>query len=596
MSNKNNNVHTNKLDQALADAQGGNPLEDAIDKGVEIAKDKAKDKVRGKVQDVAVKGGKKALKGARKGIGGALKGGAKQAAQNAVRTAKLAVKGATAFIKSGPVGWAVGAIALIVTITIISSASENSDLDDMAIVDDGMQTEEEIAAILVDDCPPEDYTNRSSDSDFGGASGGIDDPNSVYYQNAKQTFEIWVEGGLSGAAAAGIVGWTMGEGGYGMVGRAEGFYGTDDPVKASVKYGNVPRNSAQPGKPGGGGIYQFTPYTKYAGLGDDAWEDLIIMHEHMFKIMATTGAGWENGPDWIAKSDLTGGNHSFEQFAKHSDPKMTVLMWNAHERMNQGVYHRQNLKPVKEAAAQKIYDMFGGANHPFDPVAFEANFGMSSAGGGGGIGGSGVGVNDHCVAKSLGGSPWGGEGGQPKTDGGTFFWNKVPDDLKQYALDLESIPLRYGQAGDWVNNTSNDHMQCVDLPANLMALIWEKGGRPMDKTKSMGNGGAVVGNYVRHYGGSSSKVPSAGAVFSTTTGSAMCGGVKCGHTGVVSHVFDNGDFLLIEQNWGRYSGTGVAKNSYNYRYVTKGDIGSSGFSFFDPSKVGYKLKKGLKSL
>lgn len=580
-----------KLEDALNEAKGDNVAESAYDKAKDVGKNKAKKEG----MKAAKKGGKKALGGAKsaaksisnKGLGGALKNGAKSVA----RGAKMAVKGVIGFVKSGPIGWVAGGLAVILACTI--AGSSGGDVGDIGSsgglgIDDSMHIEEEAAAILGEVCPPADYGDYSADS---GSLGGLEDPSSVYYQNARQTFDIWVNGGLSGAAAASIVGWTMGEGGFHMIGRAEGHYGSNDPKDASIRYGHVPRNSAFPSKDGGGGIYQFTPYTKYAPLGDEAWEDIVKMHDHMFNIMADTGPSWEEGPDWIAEMDYTGGNHSFREFAEHSDPKMTVLMWNAHERMSDKVFQKHNLKPKKEADAQMVYDLFGGADHAFDPVAFEQNFGSSSSGG---VDGQGIGVNDPCVV--TGGSPWGGIGGQPSITSGVFAYNLLPEELKQYALDLESLPLRYGNSMDWKWNTSTDHMQCVDLSSNLTKLLWQKNGEPIGNTKGMGNGADVVGGYVGRFGGSSSTEPSAGAIFSTPMGSAMCGTSKCGHTGVVSHVFDNGDILVIEENWGTYSGTGVGPNTYNYRYIQRGALSKNSYTFYDPSTSGHTLTEGLKSI
>ncbi|MFU1595751.1 CHAP domain-containing protein, partial [Streptococcus dysgalactiae] len=39
---------------------------------------------------------------------------------------------------------------------------------------------------------------------------------------AGKVFDAWVTKGLSGASAAGIVGWVNSEGGFAMIGRAEG--------------------------------------------------------------------------------------------------------------------------------------------------------------------------------------------------------------------------------------------------------------------------------------------------------------------------------------------------------------------------------------
>ena len=100
------------------------------------------------------------------------------------------------------------------------------------------------------------------------------------YKNAKEAFDLWTSKGLSGEAAAGIIGWTNTEGGWQVVGRAEGHY-ADIVEENSLKFGIVPLVGAgypigKTGKAeGGGGIYQFTPYSKYADLKDEKWEMLV---------------------------------------------------------------------------------------------------------------------------------------------------------------------------------------------------------------------------------------------------------------------------------------------------------------------------------
>lgn len=49
----------------------------------------------------------------------------------------------------------------------------------------------------------------------------------VANQTAEKVFNAWVSKGLSGASASGIVGWVNSEGGFAMIGRAEGHYGND---------------------------------------------------------------------------------------------------------------------------------------------------------------------------------------------------------------------------------------------------------------------------------------------------------------------------------------------------------------------------------
>lgn len=102
----------------------------------------------------------------------------------------------------------------------------------------------------------------------------------------------------------------------------------------------------------------------------------------------------------------------------------------------------------------------------------------------------------------------------------------------------------------------------------------------------------VVSNWVRAFGGNSDKKPSSGAVFSAS------GSSSAGHTGVVSHVFENGDMLIVEQNFSTYSGDngGFGQYSWNYRYVSTLELVKDGYSFYNPAKVGFKLSDSVRTV
>ena len=69
-----------------------------------------------------------------------------------------------------------------------------------------------------------------------------------------------------------------------------------------------------------------------------------------------------------------------------------------------------------------------------------------------------------------------------------------------------------------------------------------------------------------------------------------------GHTGVVSHVFDDGKILVIEQNMPGVSGALNHESfSWNYRIIEKQNW-ENNFTFYNPSSAGYTLKKTIKTL
>ena len=91
----------------------------------------------------------------------------------------------------------------------------------------------------------------TSDTDISsGFTGSWTTQGTEAYKNAKATFDFWVSKGMSGAQAAGIVG---------NIGGAEdtGFV----------------LNQKEIGGGSGGGLYQFTPYTKYLNdpKSDKSW-------------------------------------------------------------------------------------------------------------------------------------------------------------------------------------------------------------------------------------------------------------------------------------------------------------------------------------
>lgn len=403
----------------------------------------------------------------------------------------------------------------------------------------------------------------------------------VANKTAEKVFNAWVSKGLSGASASGIVGWVNSEGGFAMIGRAEGHYGND--LKSnSIAFNVRPTGLSYYTTEAGGGIYQFTPFTKYAPLGDPKWEDADAMNAFVMKSI--------KGGDWNKAMDLSGGNHSFEEMAQMTDPKQATLVWNAYERGNTAYIN----KAQKSADGQKAYDMFNGSKYQFDAEKFSKSFG-------GGSKTSSSGKNDLisdstvlslCDSASDAVQGLFGKDKSGKVNYTSYnAWkpDQLPNDLKKYAVDPKSVGLSYRTSKGW-NAIASTGGQCTDLSASLMYGLWLKGG--VHPTQRMGNGNMVVSNWVSAFGGSSDNKPSSGAVFS-------CSGTSsAGHTGVVSHVFENGDMLIVEQNFSTYSGDngGFGQYSWNYRYVSTMEFGKDGYTFYNPSKVGYKLSDKVKTV
>lgn len=193
-------------------------------------------------------------------------------------------------------------------------------------------------------------------------------------------------------------------------------------------------------------------------------------------------------------------------------------------------------------------------------------------------------------AKKFGGNGWQEAGGSHKYKGAWNAWKPqdLPDDLKQYALDPESLGIEYGNKKNWLN-PSDIWNQCTDLSATLMHHLWEKNGE--HPTNLKGNGIDVVGNWVATFGGDSSKDPVSGAVFSSKTKYVE------GHTGVVSHVFEDGSILIIEQNASGLSGEGDGTTcTWNYRIVQTSELEAEDYVFYNPGDNGYTVNPDAKSM
>lgn len=481
------------------------------------------------------------------------------------------------FIVSSPLGWVVGLLLLAGLVYAgqeltqsISPTQQSSSYQEL--------TDDELAALLVQNCKADENKPSGTGSTDSASASDADwtVKGSTAYNNAKNVFDAWVNKGLSGGAAAGIVGWVNSEGGFAMIGRAEGHYGNDIKTN-SIKYGAVPKGLAYYTTAAGGGIYQFTPYTKYAPLNSPDWEDADKMNEFVGKAVA---AG-----DWNASMDMSGKSRSFRQMAEETDPESATLAWQAYER---GSVAHINVAQ-KKADARKAYELFDGAKYKFDAKKFESHFGSGGASGSGDAA-SRVSSNDDdiCKDESSGGNGWSedGTGEVPYTDWRAWKPNELPADLKKYALDPESVGLKYNDGSTWW--WSGD--QCTNLTSSLSAALWQNGDKKL--LNKIGNGRDVVGVLASTYGSKGrTNTPHAGAIFSCDNGSSY------GHTGIVSHVFANGDILIVEQNYLYMSGASAPGevNTYDYRYVTKAGQAKDNYEFYDPSAVGFKSNKDAKS-
>ena len=129
--------------------------------------------------------------------------------------------------------------------------------------------------------------------------------------------------------------------------------------------------------------------------------------------------------------------------------------------------------------------------------------------------------------------------------------------------------------------------QCTDLSASLGHKLWEKNGEHPRQLR--GDGINVANNWAETYGGSTSNEPRAGSIFSSG------GNSSAGHTGIVSHVFEDGSILIIEQNVIGFSGDeNGQKYSWSYRMISESE--ASTWKYYDPEEQGFSISADAKAM
>lgn len=163
-----------------------------------------------------------------------------------------------------------------------------------------------------------DNTDTSQVNGIGGVGGEWTQPGTKAYSTAKEVFEGWIKVGMSGAQAAGIVG---------NIGGAEDTNFVLDQKELSGG--------------SGGGLYQFTPYSKYLNdaKSDKSWSVInqrdVVMHLE---------------PDTV---------QSFFKLTKSSTPEEAAVKWEAMYERPKSV---EATAAQRQAAARKAYELFGGSN------------------------------------------------------------------------------------------------------------------------------------------------------------------------------------------------------------------------------------------
>lgn len=151
----------------------------------------------------------------------------------------------------------------------------------------------------------------------------------------------------------------------------------------------------------------------------------------------------------------------------------------------------------------------------------------------------------------------------------------LPTEMKKYAVDPSLAGLSWGSSAGWAPNVIGD--QCVALASSYFMQLfpsWSLKG----SNRPTGNGNTTAFGWASHYGESVTAAPSAGAVFSEALSNPY------GHTGIVQHVFANGDILVAEQNISGASGELAGLTwSWSWRVIPKVKYQADSWKFFKPA-------------
>ena len=447
-------------------------------------------------------------------------------------------------------------------------------------------------------------------------------PGTEQYKVAEQVFKHFTEVlGWSGAAAAGVMANIRGESQFVPDAAERGDWRTKYPnaVGGVLRFG-MNSKEAPPGAWGwqgpstrntsyfGGGLVQFTPFTRFTNSsfwnkngvsGWDAPNQIDMLWDEEF-------AGREVEMYMKSTNRRYGAAHygkapqfnSIEEWISTNDPVKSAIAFQV------GFERPKDYHPEREEWARKANAIFNPNNIQADPSKWVFKKGSSNK-----IDATisqsirqstkdrcGEDINDE---KQNGGDvAWGNDGTGSFNGTGTWKPSQLPSELKQYALDPTSVGMTYHSRAGW-NNAGG---QCVHFSSSFFTALWEKNGKTLDSAKGptggIGthniNGGHMAESFSKAYSGTvkPTYTPSKGAIAGVHYGD---GGP--GHTYIVSHVFANGDILIVEQNVRGYSGDDNGeKCTWNYRIIKQAKYTAQKTQFYTAKTDGFEPSKSLKTL
>lgn len=414
------------------------------------------------------------------------------------------------------------------------------------------------------------------------------------YKIAQEVWDYFVkEKGTSGSFASGVLA---------NVAEESAHYKGIDVIEG----GSLAGENTKSGSSSGGGLFQFTPATKFENSEFWAKND--------------KNKGWAvaNQVDFVWSSELGNGAilpylkanqygqsglpSSMDELFATDDARVAARAFQVgYERPAQyhpgreddaakadQVFNKDHVKADKK----KLGDDGGDDSGPSDSADLDSDEAKKSQ--------SKASADPDCATsggeeeEASGGALGPDASGEHHYDvsgswGKSWKWDALPDDMKQYAIDPESLGLKHGDCSNWTKwtNTSDAFLngQCVALTKAFFGEFWEKGGQ--HPQGFLCNGNECADKAAEANGGKPSDKPKAGAAVSVETGTPI------GHTYVVSHVFKNGDILAIEQNTPDSGQTVGEECSWNYRLVSQEGYKSEQAKFYTPD--GYKPDSRAKT-
>lgn len=468
----------------------------------------------------------------------------------------------------------------------------------------------------------------SSDGTLGVGSGWSNredawlTPGTEQYKVALQVFEHFTKVlGWSGSAACGVMANIRGESGFVPDAAERGDWRTKYPnaVGGVLRFG-MNSKEAPPGAWGwqgpstratsyfGGGLVQFTPFTRFTNSpfwnkngvsGWDAPNQVDMLWDEEF-------AGREVEMYMKSTNRRYGAAHygkapqfnSIEEWISTNDPVKSAIAFQV------GFERPKDYHPEREEWARKANAIFNKANIQADPSKWVFKKGSTNQIDATISKSTKENSKDRCgtlEAEKLnegGAADWGNDGSGSFNGSGTWKPNQLPAELKPYALDPTSVGMTYKSRSGWNNGGG----QCVHFSSSFFTAIWEKNGKTLDSAKGptggIGthniNGGHMAESFSKAYSGTVKPTykPSKGAIAGVHYGD---GGP--GHTYIVSHVFSNGDILIVEQNVRGFSGDDNGeKCTWNYRIIKQAKYTAQKTQFYTAKTDGFEPSKNLKTL